>query len=239
MSDNSVPYSIRCLFQNGTSIACTVDEDSKISDLISKLEQTPDVKVPSGFQTSIIYRGKFLDRNEKISSIETMKEFSVQVYFRGNKQQQQPTDDAREIKGFDRLSRMNYTPEQIRLIRTNFHLMNGSTGLSQEERIDLEEEWFPVIFNQDNPIDILNVNLNGNGDAGINNQEETLDGNNDDAFNDLPSWVHLLVGFGLGSVFGFVAIIIVFIGIRNRFLLIGIVLGILMHFTLASNNSFL
>lgn len=238
MSDDSTPYSVRCLFQTGTSVACSVGADARVGDLIDRLEASPGVTVPDGCRTALIYRGKFLDRSERLSSVEPMREFSVQVFFRAAKQPQaQQSEEPRELRGFDRLTRMNFTAEQIRQIRANFHQMNGSAGQSAEERLDLEEEWFPVIFNQENPIDILNANLGTAGAEGINNQEEELE--NGDTFDTLPSWIHLLIGFGLGSVFGFVAIIVVFAGMRHRFMLIGMVLGILMHYTLSSNGSIL
>jgi hypothetical protein len=50
---------------------------------------------------------------------------------------------------------MNYTPEQIAEVRREFHTVHGSRNSPIEAQIDIEEEWFPVIFNAENPLQLL------------------------------------------------------------------------------------
>ncbi|KAH0792521.1 DUF2407 C-terminal domain-containing protein [Histomonas meleagridis] len=144
-----------------------------------------------------------------------MDEFSVQAYFKPIKKQENEEEPV-ELKGFDRISRMGYSPELISTIRTNFHTMNGTLDESDETRLNIEEEWFPVIFNQENPLDLLGIHTdNLNETTGILEPAQEYP-------RRLPSWLYLLIGFTLGTLFGFVSLIVLFVDMTNFFLVLGV-----------------
>ena len=94
-----------------------------------------------------------------------MTEFSVHAFFKLDPnaedssqtlQQNSSTDqEFHELRGFDRLHRMNFTNEQISVIRHNFHAMTHTLDSAEDAQLDLEEEWFATLFNQPDYLAIL------------------------------------------------------------------------------------
>ncbi|EAX86901.1 hypothetical protein TVAG_099170 [Trichomonas vaginalis G3] len=131
-------------------------------DLISMIKNDSNVQIPRNKILTLIYRGRILTGNEILSSFDSMTEFTIQGFYRNDPNS--PNNNNEEIiindlRGFDRLRRMNYTPEQIQEIRNSFHSTHQPEDGSQQSMIDLEEEWFPVLFNQRDIGSMIRANL--------------------------------------------------------------------------------
>lgn len=94
--------------------------------------------------------------------------------------------------GFDRLTCMNYSPQQIAQLRDNFHAMRGTRQAGAKE----EKEWTPVLLDTDNPT------------QGLQQDPEAPPPNHFDPFQEGDHYVleqHPWVDFGLPElVFRFV-----------------------------------
>lgn len=126
------------------------------TDILSKIDSMPEFTIHVFFrQTTTRKRGhKHKNEHQNTQSTEsnsTTEEVRDNNADNNNVENEENNDDddrlASDLRGFDRLARMNYTPEQIAEIRRNFHTMQGSLNSSPEAQIEAEEEWFPVIFN--------------------------------------------------------------------------------------------
>lgn len=214
-------YQITALFQDGKSRTYELNDDAKISDLIHDIENDKEVKIPNNRSLSILYLGRFLDPSTQINKIEHNSQFTVNCFFRAIKNSINNDNDntplESELRGFDRLARMGYTPSQIRDFRENFHRFNSSSNLPENSRIDLEEEWFPALFSGDEiPQFFTPLNQNQNPHHNNTNDTEGVNQNTDfdispdsevpfaqtptDTADSEPSWGP----FFLGVVFGFV-----------------------------------
>ena len=133
---------------------------SSISDLINQINLDSSVEKPADKVISVIYQGKVLQETQIIRDLIIFQqdEISFHVFFRlPPPPSDEPDIDLDNLRGFDRLQRMNYTHQQIADIRLNFHQLHGTADQTPEERVAIEEEWFPTIFNQENPLDVFNV----------------------------------------------------------------------------------
>jgi hypothetical protein len=61
------------------------------------------------------------------------------------------------VQGFDRLSRANYSPDEISHLRSLFHSVRHSEGLTEGERFALEDEWVPAITLAGSPMAAIRV----------------------------------------------------------------------------------
>lgn len=213
-------YQITALFQDGKSRLYQLNNDAKVSDLMHVIEKDDEVKIPKNRSLNILYLGRFLDPSTQINKIEQSTQFTVNCFFRANKNSTNNDESVpleSELRGFDRLSRMGYNPGQIRDFRENFHRFNSSLNLSENARIDLEEEWFPALFSGDEvPQFFTPINQNQNQNQNQEDETEGINQNNDfdmspdsevpfaqtptDTADSNPSWAP----FFLGVVFGFV-----------------------------------
>jgi hypothetical protein len=64
-------------------------------------------------------------------------------------------EDNLSLCGFEKLWRMWYNSNQIQEAMIKFQRMYHSLDLSMEDQIAIKEEWFPIIFNQNNPNEII------------------------------------------------------------------------------------
>lgn len=172
------------------------------TDVLSKIDTMPEFTIHACFrQTSTHKRGhKHKNEHQNTQNTPTTDPNPPAEENRDNNNQENNDDDERlasDLRGFDRLTRMNYTPEQIAEIRRSFHTMQGSLNASHEAQLEAEEEWFPVIFNN-NVADggaagalrtLLGI-ANGNHEVAFNipnrrqrNRQNTNDGENDDNYD--------------------------------------------------------
>ena len=242
MSDTEKPskdekeMTINAMFTNGSRYSYTVKSSETVEDLVNQIKEDSRVTKPEDKSIAVIYRGRILNLKDSWSSIETMNEFAVQIFFRVHSAA--PEAPVQELRGLDRLQRMNYTQEQIDEIRRNFHQMRGTTNESAEARMNAEEEWFPVIFNQENPLDALNINLNINTNHNAANQNDNQNGEfiiqavMQDESESSPI-VELFVGFLLGLIFGILSLMVVLINLRDKYMMVGLLFGILGNLALS------
>ncbi|OHT01457.1 hypothetical protein TRFO_31723 [Tritrichomonas foetus] len=156
-------------------------------------------------------------------------------------------DDSGELRGFDRLLIMNYTREQIARIRRQFHQMTNTVGEPAEQQLAHEDEWFPALFNNDEPLNLFGVN-NPNRSVNQNDQQRNSlnglrQGREDEAplVNDQQrtaieyeeSSVYYFVGFAAGFFFGIGIAIILPLFCREKKFLIGLSFGLSIHYLFA------
>ena len=220
--ENKNKQIINILLPNGKKLKFDIDNNLTVGNLIKQIELDSNVIIPQGRQISIIYGGKILENNQILSKIEKMEEFSVHVFYRPLPGNPLITEEIHEIKGFDRLLRMNYSREQIEEFRHSFHLLHNSLSEPNNIQVDLEEEWFPVIFNQENPLEALNL-----PPSPPRNEE------NDNYDEDQPPWINFLLGLILGLIFGISSVIFMVISLHNKWLVFGLIAGTTLSLTLS------
>ncbi|OHT13672.1 hypothetical protein TRFO_16105 [Tritrichomonas foetus] len=249
-------FTINAMFTDGSKRTYSIKRSFTVSDLISNISNDETVTIPPDRTVAIIYRGRILKPTDIWSAIETnLDDFSVQVCFRVSQTASQ-RPQIQELRGFDRLQRMNYTSEQIAEIRQNFHQMHGTVNDPAESRLDAEDEWFPVIFNQENPLDAFNINLNnlpGNASNANNNNRRNflapitnINANNEnhlppnpivgdigDEAQESSAMMQLFIGFILGLVFGILSFLVVLVNLRDKHMMIGILIGLGGNFLLS------
>jgi hypothetical protein len=140
---------VHVLLPTGTRVTYEVTKSTTVTDLIDIIKSDSNVAKPPNRVICIIYHGHVLTGGEQIAQLDTLEEFTLHLCFRGGAYA--AGDPAIELRGFDRLARMNYSPDQIAEVRRDFHATHGSARASPEEQIETEEEWFPIIFNNDKP----------------------------------------------------------------------------------------
>ena len=226
---------IHVLLPTGNRVDFQPNQDSKISDVIEMIQNDDSIKKPENRKICIIYGGRILSKDEQVLKIGTLDEFTLHVFFRANQQKTAQESFELELKGFDRLSRMDYSREQIADIRNNFHRLQGTLGASMEERMGAEEEWFPVIFNHENPLDDLQMYIPSLNHQ--NRQTESIDQNTDDG-DDLDTYssvnplLRFVFGFMMGIMFGIGSVLFILISQNDTPVFVGLFTGITSHYTL-------
>ena len=220
------PITIHGLFSDGTRKDFSISTGTTANDFIKMITVDPDVHKPENRVIALIHQGKLLDSNAILSSIENSKELTLNIFYRlPHITEQEPIV---ELRGFDRLQNMNYSPEQIAEIRNNFHSMNNTLNSPHDAQIDLEEEWFPTIFNQENPLDLLNMNIRPtprhhhrhppqNASPDINFQGEQ------------PPWIDFLIGLVLGIILGPFSLLFMVMAVHDKVMIVGLFMGALIH----------
>lgn len=122
------------------------------TDILSKIDTMTEFTVHVFFRQTSTHKRSHKHKNDHQNTQNTPAADSATTTDenRDNNNQENNDDDERlesDLRGFDRLTRMNYSPEQIAEIRRSFHTMQGDSNSSPEAQIEAEEEWFPVIFN--------------------------------------------------------------------------------------------
>jgi hypothetical protein len=212
-------------------------KETAVSELIHWIREDPKAKKPANRNIVIIYQGRILQPTDILSSIESLDEFTVHAFFRAIRlDSPADPDPSVELRGFDRLSRMDYTPEQILEIRQNFHILHGTMEETHEDRLDAEEEWFPVLFNQDNPLqDLLPRRARRprrNVNPIANNREEELPGQPEERALDNFPWLKFICGLIMGLIFGVGSLVFLLIAMQDGPFMFGLFWGACGHYAL-------
>jgi hypothetical protein len=155
MNESNEQLAITALFPNGQRETYNISRSSSVRNLIKFIKTDDSVPKPDGKKITILYHGKILNKDFILSEIEKLPSFTVHVFFRQPQIESSQVEDNLSLCGFERLRRMGYNSNQIQEARINFHRMHHSLDLSTEEQIAIEEEWFPLILNQNNPNEII------------------------------------------------------------------------------------
>lgn len=233
---------VSAMFSDGSRVSYEINKETTVSDLISMIKSDKTVEKPPNRTISIIYLGRILQPTDVFSKIETLREFSVHVFYRvASAAPTAVPDTPTELRGFDRLSRMNYSQEQIAEIRNSFHAMRGTSNATQDERLDAEEEWFPVIFNQENPLDALQLPNQRNHNHNHNNNNAAATPANEIAHDmgiefftlENASRVQFFFGLIIGIVFGIFSLILVIVSFNEKAIMAGLLFGTIAHYVLS------
>jgi hypothetical protein len=177
-----------------------------------------EVAIPPDSSVVLLYHGKILDYATELSQVEPLlPEFTVHCFFRSRPSEAKFSPQFREFRGFDRLLSLNYSREQVNLIRENFHRLQGTDS----DRFEIEDEWYPALFSADLPPELMlaDVELPGAPDRpqGVRSSGST------------QVWICFVFGFMLGLYLGVGALIFMLLTFRNKKILLGIALGSCLH----------
>lgn len=121
-----------------------MNPDDTTEDLITAITSSRDLQMSEGQSLRLIAMGKILQTSDKLKQYAYTNELVVQCSIR--KERQETEDSQTEIvTGFDRLTRIGYTAEQIRELRRVFHSIHNTENSTQTEQLELEDEWVPAI----------------------------------------------------------------------------------------------
>jgi hypothetical protein len=224
MSDEVATPSVQVMLPNGERIPFAITASMTISDLINSLGERG--VVPATRTVVLIYHGRILQSQETVASLDSLDQFTIHALFRPARMSALLADDSStELRGFDRLARMNYSPQQIAQLREDFHAMRMTTQGTAEARMEAEEEWFPVIFNDDNPIQGLRPRQAPPPLDGL----EPVQEEQPYALDRYP-WLKFGLGVFLGTLFGLAALVFMFMPRSDRMFFIGLFLGTCLHY---------
>jgi hypothetical protein len=206
--DSSPSVCITAVTSTGSRHSFSLATSDSVSDLIKAIESDDSFVHPPDSTTVVIYRGRILDPSALLSSIDSIPEYSVLVFFR------LPTEappSQEELEGFSRLLRMNYSESQVADIRAEFHSVQGTEEEPRATQIAAEEEWFSALFNAGRSRDAGRV---GRGPEP----------------NELPTWrlfFLFVIAFLSALFFGPISLIVLFVSCPSRASAAGLVLGLL------------
>jgi hypothetical protein len=125
------------------------------------------------------------------------------------------------VQGFDRLTRANYTQDQIARLRSVFHSVNHTDNLPDDARFALEDEWVPAITLAGSPVAALRViqlmaasgagnprpirtvhTLEPPREFGSEAESPLLQPEEPEAPPEGSSWVPFIMGVVIGMMFG-------------------------------------
>jgi hypothetical protein len=232
---NNLP--INAVFPDGSKKSYNFNSQSTVGNLVQLILSDTDIKKPKDKSICVMYHGRILKSSEKFSEIDTLPDYTVSILFRLCKSaaqaEQDQLDNGSILKGFDRLTRMNYSPEQIEEIRHQFHRMRGGLNETRDQQIDAEEEWLPVIFNSENPLETFQT---ADAERPIQTQNQAHHGrNNYDTFHFEQNsfWINFSIAFILGVLFGPLSALYLFVSLRDKAGIFGIIVGIGVHYLLS------
>jgi hypothetical protein len=182
----------------------------------------PAFAFPDDSSVILLYRGKILDEISLLFDIEPdLPEFTVHCFVRPcSPSKPEPKAD---YCGFDRLLSMNYSTEQISRIRENFHTFQGTAlELSGQDRINIEDEWYPALFSTEMPLDFL-----------LSDADGPLVGRREGEVR-TQTWLCVAFGIIMGFYLGVGALVFMALTFRNKKLLSGILLGSVLHYCIKS-----
>lgn len=221
---NPSKYSITVLFQTGVRYVYEIDATSTVKDLISMIHRDERIEKPRHKRICLLYHGRILPHHTTISEIDTQPEFTMHCFFREKARSRRRLRSQPELRGFDRLTRLNFSPANIEQIRQQFHQMSGSTNRSHDDQLEIEEEWFPAIFNNiDDPLSPFHLR---NRD---DEQPLVVETNTSDE----PFFVQFIVGAAIGFFVGIPSLIFIPCFIQKSNFLLGMSFGITFHFVVA------
>jgi hypothetical protein len=214
---------VHILLPTGVRVTYEIAKATTVTDIIDLIKADSNVTKPPNRTICIIYHGHVLSGHEQITQLDTLDEFTLHLCFRGGAYA--ASDPAVELRGFDRLARMNYSPDQIAEVRRDFHVTHGSTHAAPDDQIEMEEEWFPVIFNNENPLQMLRPPPPPRAENPIAANAEAPPPEDDDAFTQSPL-VRFTFGLIVGAIFGVGSVIFVVWSSQDGVFLLGLGFGI-------------
>lgn len=231
---------VNVMFPTGKRTNYDITNETTVGDLIKMITEDSSITHPENRIVAIIYHGRILNASEIVVKIDTLEEFTIHVFYRAAPQQRSaPAPPVEDLKGFDRLRRMNYDADQIAELRRNFHVMHGTVNASSEEQMEAEEEWFPVIFNQENPLQDLQIPVpRRHRDRRRNHEAENNPLNNNtepeigqqEFFFESSSWVRVAFGLIIGCIFGVGSLVFMLISFHDTSFVMGLVIGTCAHY---------
>ena len=236
MSEGKVPPTIHLMFPTGERTTCEITKDMTAATLIQRLMDDPNITHPANRTIALVYHGRILTGSEILAKLDTLNEFTVHVFYRAAPPPAAAPDApsaaiASDLRGFDRLRRMNYEESEIEELRQNFHAMHGTLEASAEERMEAEEEWFPVIFNHENPLQDLQLprrerraRRRRQEQAPLANAEDTGPAIHDVDCVSAP-WLRVVIGLIFGTVLGVGALIFILISYSDPWFVVGLLAG--------------
>lgn len=227
---------ITAVLPNGEKHPYNFDSNSTVGDLMKLIKEDSTIEKPADRLLCIMYRGKLLQPAQKFSQIDSVPSYSVIVMFRLNhtESSNDSSNNTTELRGFDRLTRMNYSEEQIQDIRHHFHEMRGGQNESEDQKYEAEEEWLPVIFNCENPLDAFEA-LDTERPARRRDPVPTHDQIEDISPSTLSTF---LFAFVIGIIFGPVSLLCFIVSFQDLPGCTGIITGALIHFIIFALNGF-
>ena len=233
--EHPIDLPVSAVFPDGERKTYHFNKDSTVSELISEIMTDKSIEKPKDKGICIMYHGRILKSTEKFSEIDTIPDFAVSVVFRLNRNAApsdgQNGEEDTELRGFDRLTRMNYTPDQISEIRHQFHFMRGGLNETHEQQLDAEEEWLPVIFNSENPLETLQ---NADAERPIRTQIRRRHQNYETFHFDQSSfWTTFCIALVLGIVFGPASLLYLLISLQDKAGIAGIAIGVGIHYLIS------
>ena len=241
MSEGKVPPTIHLMFPTGERTTCEITKDMTAATLIQRLMDDPKITHPANRTIALIYHGRILPGSEVLAKLDTLNEFTVHVFYRAAPTPAAAPDSptapiASDLRGFDRLRRMNYEESEINELRQNFHAMHGTLEASAEERMEAEEEWFPVIFNHENPLQDLQLprrerreRRRRHDQTPLANAEDTGPVMGDGDFSNRP-WLRVVIGLIFGAVFGVGSLLFMLITFTDPWFVVGLLAGCCTHY---------
>ena len=222
-------FTITILLQNGSSTLFQISKSETVLELKKLIEQSDKIDIPEGKSVKLLYLGRVLEENSKLSDIQksSSNEFTVHCFFKqsisGIHSENSVFDqNSQEPHGFDRLSRMNYTEQQIISIRQQFHRMLNSNHLTHEQQIDVEEEWLPALFNSNE--------TNFGIFSQTNRRDDELPLFNQQIYHRTAN-SNIFVGFCFGMFFGAGIFLLFPLFIHEKRFITGITFGVLLKYT--------
>lgn len=217
---------ITILLQDGKKKAVSLPATEAISSLISNIQNDPSIQVPPNTYPVILYHGKIADPASVIGNLETMDDFTVHCFFKIKKAEEEQRKASLvdlDLRGFDRLQRLNYSQQQIERIRANFRLIHQEEDLSDSDQIEVEDEWFTALFAADLSLDT------------IDEDTEEIDPITPNNVRPRPAiwkknFLLLFLGFILGYFLGIGSLIFGVLTIRSKRTLFGIFIGSCAHY---------
>jgi hypothetical protein len=227
MSEPEVVSAVNVLLPTNERISFDITPATTVSELANFVSCDPRNFVPADRVVVLIYRGRILQPQEIVCELDTIAGFTVHALFRpAHRPIPPPASPDADLRGFDRLLRMNYAPAQIAQLRDNFHVMRGTVNAPRQAQIDAEEEWFPVIFAGENAVQNLQPPPPADPNAPLlQNQAEEAP-----YMVDRYPWAKLVLGIFLGTVFGIGSIIFMLMPRSDSIFFMGLFLGTCVNF---------
>ena len=141
---------ITVLFQNGSRSVYTMNSTEKAAALLERVKSDPSACLGPDQVPKLLFLGRIIQPSEVLGVISTSTEFTVQC-FGQRERTSEPQPASEPVKGFDRLTRVGYTAEQIAELRSAFHTVGRTSRLSHQEQIELEDEWVPALTLEGSP----------------------------------------------------------------------------------------
>lgn len=214
---------VTVLFVNGDRRMYEIPENSTVDELVSIILKDTTISIPIDKTVTILYLGRLLNGDDRFTDLEDFHEFTVNCFFRKKSEKLAEIQvEEPDLRGFERLSRLNYSADQIRSIRNQFHSINGSQNMTVSEQADIEEEWFPAIFDEvtGNTLDDTfreAINIQNEDEATVSPRAEESEGND--------TWITFISGFVLGFFFSYKSVLLLPLIGYYKTLFIGIVFG--------------